>query len=267
MVKIFLSVRNRLAITKKCIQALTKHSTLPHQIHVFDNLTDYRLEEHFEFFYKLLANDFIHQLTFNTKASTFKAFSKAVACNQFGHNHLQDPKKHKYTFLLFLDNDIIVAPGWDSKIRSAWKHIIKNKLDHIQVVNQWPGGIMKRKPSKSIAGFEAEVGKLGGSGFWSIRPNFFDTVGFLDVGPLVGHNKKHDQNYWRKLDKVNHGKPYIVGLKTELAYHTGSLVGSICNRLTKGGEPRFEEADKKIDSMTFDKFWEWIVSQPKLKKW
>ena len=50
MVKIFMSVRNRLGITKKCIEALKKHSKLPHQIYVYDNETNYRLRDHFDYF-------------------------------------------------------------------------------------------------------------------------------------------------------------------------------------------------------------------------
>ena len=50
MIKIFISVRNRLAITKKCIYALKEHSTIKHQIYVYDNETNYRLKEHFDYF-------------------------------------------------------------------------------------------------------------------------------------------------------------------------------------------------------------------------
>jgi hypothetical protein len=50
MIKIFISVRNRLAITKKCIESLILHSEIPHRIYVYDNATNYRLEDHFLFF-------------------------------------------------------------------------------------------------------------------------------------------------------------------------------------------------------------------------
>ena len=268
MIKVMITCRNRLGITKKCIQALQKHSELPHQIYVYDNLTDYRTDDHFSYFSKLYREGIIHQLTFNTKASTFNAFSKAVACNQFGHNHLQDPDKNKYTFLLFLDNDIIVTPGWDSKVRKVWKHIIKHKMKNILAVSQFPGGIMKRNEKVTLGGFESELGKLGGSGFWSLRPNFFETVGFLDVAPLVGANKKHDQNYWRKMETLTNGKSYIAGIKTKLAYHTGSIAGSVCNQLTsKNNDIKFVESDEKIESMEFDDFYEWISNIPQLAKW
>jgi len=49
MIKICLTVRNRLALTKKCLLSLKKHSVVPHQIYVYDNLTNYKLDEHFEF--------------------------------------------------------------------------------------------------------------------------------------------------------------------------------------------------------------------------
>ena len=269
MVKIFLSVRNRLGITKKCIQALQKHSELPHQIYVYDNLTDYRVDEHFSYFSDLYQKGIVQQVTFNTNASTFNAFSKAVACNQFGHNHLQDPNKDKYTYLLFLDNDIIVAPGWDTVLRKVWIHVIKSKMKNIHVITQLPGGIMRARQDLKIEGFDTKLGKLGGSGFWSIRPTFFDTVGFLNIPTLVGANKKHDQNYWRKLDVLNNGKEYILGIQKLLAQHCGSQVGSICNRLTKNKDAdiRFVESDQKIEAMEFDDFYKWISEIPILRKW
>ena len=50
MIKIFLTVRNRLAITAKCITALHKFSELEHQIYVYDNNTTHMLDEHFNVF-------------------------------------------------------------------------------------------------------------------------------------------------------------------------------------------------------------------------
>ncbi len=47
MYKIMLTVRNRLSVTKKAIHALKYHSKIPHQIYIYDNLTNYKLDEHF----------------------------------------------------------------------------------------------------------------------------------------------------------------------------------------------------------------------------
>ena len=106
MIKIFMTVRNRLAITKKCIAAIQKHSTIPYQLYVYDNQTNYKLDEHFKYFSKLYNKGLVTQVVFNTNASTFNAFSKAASCNMFGLLHQQDPEKNKYSFLLILDNDI-----------------------------------------------------------------------------------------------------------------------------------------------------------------
>ena len=83
MIKIFLTVRNRLAITKKCIKAIQKHSTMPYQLYVYDNQTNHRLKEHFEYFADLYEKGLVSQVTFNTNASTFNAFSKAASNNMF----------------------------------------------------------------------------------------------------------------------------------------------------------------------------------------
>jgi len=116
MIKIFMTVRNRLAITKKAIYALKKHSKLPYQLFVYDNATNYRIKEHFSYFLKLYQKGQIAQITFTTTDSTFNAFSKASTCNFFGQQHEEDPKKYTYDFILMIDNDIIANKGMIDKL-------------------------------------------------------------------------------------------------------------------------------------------------------
>lgn len=269
MIKIFLSVRNRLAITKKCIVALRKHSKIPLQIYVYNNLTDYKLDEHFAYFYKLLNKGIISQLTFNTERSTFGAFSKASACNQFGLLHEQDPNKKKIFFLLFLDNDIILHPDWDTTLVQAWRDVKKIGLNNVKVIGQLPGGIKSKTPLKQkIAGVEAKIGKLGGSALWSVQTNFFDQIGYLNISKLIGHNKKHDQHYWNLLDRATKGESYILGLKKSLGLHAGKYAGSVCNRLTVNNNDtetiKFKKAEKEIQNMSFDEFYKKIKNDKSL---
>jgi len=273
MIKIFMTVRNRLAITKKAIYALKKHSKLPYQLFVYDNATNYRIKEHFSYFLKLYQKGQIAQITFTTTDSTFNAFSKASTCNFFGRQHEEDPKKHTYDFLLMIDNDIIVTPEWDLKLQRAWNHVRKNKIDHIKVIGQIPGGIKSRVDSIKIGDMVGRTGKLGGSGLWSVRPNFFTDVGFLNLNSLVGHDKKHDQQYWSLLGKSSQGKPYIMGLNQNLGIHCGKWAGSVCNRLTrnKGNKDKeqkilFEDQEKRIDNLNFDEFYKEIINDRSLCK-
>ena len=267
MIKIAITVRNRLSVTKKCIQSLQKHSDLPHQIYIYDNLTNYKLDDHFEYFKDLYKKGAIHQLTFNTVESTHNAFSKASSLNQFGANHEQDPQKSSTDFLLIIDNDVIVSPGWDTILHQAWKHVRKTKLDNIKVIGQLPGGIKNTQTyAGKVAGFDTKLGKLGGSGFWSLRSDFYRDVGFLDLKQLVGRNKQHDQKTWHEMDKKTNGQPYIMGIKTKLATHVGGMAGSVCNVLShktndaKLKQIQFKEADKKIEAMTFEQFYDTIVN-------
>ena len=274
MVKIFMSVRNRLGITKKCIEALKKHSKLPHQIYVYDNETNYRLREHFDYFADLYERKEIAQITFTSYDSTFNAFSKASTSNFFGLQHEQDPLKDKYTFLLMMDNDIIVTPEWDIILHRAWKFVKHNKMDNIKVIGQLPGGIKpKSKEGYKVGDLVGRIGKLGGSGLWSVRPNFFKDVGLLNLRELVGHDKKHDQLYWKLLNQKTNNKPYIMGLNHKLGIHCGRDAGSVCNRLTrnKGNKKReemikFPEADKKIESQDFDTFYNYIKANVSLHR-
>lgn len=268
MYKIFLTVRNRMSLTIKCINSIINHSTEKPEIYVYDNLTNYKINEHFMYWSILYQKEIISQVTFNTKISTFNAFSKAVACNQFGHLHEMDPNKDKYDFLLFLDNDIIVTPQFDKILKNSWVDIKKNKMNNIKIVGQLPGGIKSKKElNEKIGGYKAKAGFFGGSGLWSVRPNFFREIGFLEVKDFINIHKKHDQNYWRKLGIATNGKEYIMGIDTKLGIHCGSIGGSICNTLTrnkqltqkeKDEKIKFKEVDEKIDNMTFNQFYDMI---------
>ena len=275
MIKIFISVRNRLAMTKKCIQAIKKHSKLKHHIYVYDNASTYRIDEHFQYFCDLYKKKDISQVTFTTEASTFNAFSKASTCNFFGRQHEEDPNKDKYLFLVMMDNDIVVTPNWDLKLRAGWEYVVKNKMNHVKVIGQRPGGIKNLDPEvHKIAGeMTAKVGRLGGSGLWSVRPNFFSDVGFLNLKQLVGQHKRHDQLYWALMQRASGSKPYIMGLQSKLGYHCGPLAGSVCNRLTKNGTKpkvadviKFEEQETSIDSMSFDQFYEMLVKDKRFDR-
>ena len=262
MIKILMTVRNRLGVTKKSIESVERNFVEPYSLQIYDNLTNYKLEEHFEYFGKLFKEGRITQVTFNTKESTFGAFSKAVASNSFGLQHEQDPNKDKVDALLILDNDVIfIHRKADKVIRKCWEDVKRKKMNNIKIIGQRPGGIKYTQPIEGgIAGIPAVKAKLGGSGLWSLRPDFYNDIGYLPLKSLVGKSKQHDQLTWQMCEKATNGKPYIVGLKTKLAVHCGKLAESLCNNLTKIKNKsvmekiKFKEADKRIESLSYDEF-------------
>ncbi len=117
------------------------------------------------------------------------------------------------------------------------------------------------------------MGQLGGSGLWSVRPNFFEDVGFLNIPQLVGRDKQHDQQYWKLLAKSSNGQPYILALNSKLGIHCGKMTGSVCNRLTRArnmtkGQKleliKFQKPDERIDALKFDEFFKIIYSDKAL---
>lgn len=276
MFKIAICVRNRLGITKKCIEAIKKHTKLKHEIYIFDNLTNYRLNDHFLYFNNLFKKGIIQQYTVNSQQSTFDAFSKVVAINQFGYNHQMDPNKNKCDFLVFMDNDMIVNPEWDLYLNEAWIKINEQRLKDIHVVTQYPGGMKQLKPLNfKIRGADAFSGKLGGSGFWATHTNFFTKVGFLNCGQFLKQSKKHDQQYWGKLNRASSNRDYMVAIHAKMVLHTGDMVGSVCNVLTRNSKnikigldkAKFKDTDAKVESLSFDDFYNGIKDQHKLYKW
>lgn len=273
MIKIFISVRNRLAITKKCLHAIKVHSRIPHSIYVYDNATNYLIDNHFAYFCQMYKEGYIDQVCFTSEKSTFKAFSKASTCNFFGQQHESDPNKDNYSFLLMLDNDIIVTPEWDKKLLEAWAYVKKNNLTDIKVIGQLPGGI-KNKGSNFYQindEIKGKVGKSGGSGLWSVRSNFFRDVGFLDLRSLVNHDKKHDQLYWILLDKAARRNPYIMGIDQKLGIHCGKNTGSVCNVLTKNKQNpdkynliKFKDSEEYISNISFEEFYNQVIKDDAL---
>jgi len=250
MIKIFISVRNRLEITRKCLEALDRHSILPHQIYIYDNATNYMVAKHFALYCEQYIKGKIAQVTFTTNSTTFDAFSKASTFNFFGQQHESDPIKNKYRFLVCLDNDVIVTPGWDKIIHDTWLYIKKKKLGHIKLVAQNPGGIKSRSEVYDIMvsgdKLQGSVGELGGSGLWSMKSNFFEDVGFLNLTKLAGLHKQH-------------------------GIHCGKIAGSVCNRLTRNkNNPKkehmilFKDAEEKIGKQNFDDFFKSIVNDDSL---
>ena len=271
MIKIFISVRNRLEITKKCIEALKRHSTIDHQIYVYDNSTNYLVAKHFAYFCEQYIAGNISQVTFTTKISTFNAFSKASTFNFFGKQHEEDPKKGNYNFLVCLDNDIIVMPNWDKHLQIAWDYVKEKKMKSIKVIGQLPGGIKQVATKIMINEIVAKVGRLGGSGLWSMRNNFFTDVGTLNLGPLVKQDKKHDQSYWKLMEQKSNREPYIMGIGVKLGVHCGKVAGSVCNRLTANrNNPKrekliqFKGAEENIGSQNFDEFFKSISDDKSL---
>jgi hypothetical protein len=279
VIKIFLTVRNRLAITKKCIEALEKHSELPYQLYVYNNQTNYKVREHWNYFHRLYEEKRVTQVTFNTNESTYNAFSKASSWNQFGLQHEMDPERGKYDFLLCLDNDVLVLKKWDKRLKATWNHIQKNKLKNIKIVGSLPGGIKDFKKIITVVPDKlyGRLGKLGGSGFWSVRPNYFSDVGFLPIKQLVGQNKRHDINTWALCDRVNGGEEYILGMNPKLAIHAGQFCGSVCNKLTQQNRAsekiklnsiKFEGSEEKIESQSFNEFYNSCINNEKLlREW
>ena len=271
MIKIVITVRNRFAITKKCIESVQRHTVNNYSVYVFDNLTNYRFSDHVSYFQSLFEKGKIDFFSFLNKKSTFNAFSKAASLNFFGHMHQEDPNNDT-DMIVILDNDMILREGWDIITLSCWHKIKQLHLNDIFIVTQYPGGTsIKREIFLDVENVERSfIGFQGGSGFWCLRPDFFDKVGFLDLKYLVNLNKKHDQLYWRKLYQINKGQPYITSLMAPLAFHCGKVAGSVCNLLTRTNDIStitFKEADDFIDSMSFDEFYSYIQKDKEMTKW
>lgn len=272
MIKILVTVRNRLAITKKCIESIKLNTTSSFQLFVYDNLSSYRFRQHIDYYVRMFQQGIITKFVINSKQSTFDCFSKVCSFNEFGFDHEQDPNKDDVDFLLLLDNDMILTPGWDKYALKAINHV-KENMSNIHIITQFPGGVTDRNVDELelIDNMKCQIGTNGGSGFWILRPTFFRDIGFLDCSLVQGLTKKHDQNYWEKISHKVRGKKFSLTIPKIMSLHTGSITGSICNQLTK--EPgntdniRFVDKDQEIDNMSFIDFYNQIKDRKDCQIW
>lgn len=246
---IHISARNRLGFTDKCLEALwayTDTGKIDLRVFLFDNGTDKENQKKiFKYYTDMLSEGLIHTLIINSKDALHNAFGKAVSSNQFAYLQKVWPDAD---YMTILDNDVwIVDKTWTKKISSVFQAFGEDPdyADQIKVVSQAPGGICGEKEWLEIEGMEVMLGVYGGSGFWNVRGNFFEDVGVLNLQDLVGHDKKHDQEYWKLCMKRTKNAKYVAGINHPMSIHAGDGF-SICNALTAGKMGHKEEKEQRL---------------------
>jgi hypothetical protein len=75
------------------------------------------------------------------------------------------------------------------------------------------------------------------------------------------------------LNRAARNQNYTLAIQAKMALHTGGITGSVCNQLTRNKSTdklekiKFKEADLKIDSLSFDDFYNGIKNKNSLYKW
>ena len=108
MISIITAIRNQLAANKLFFESLKKYSALPFELIIIDNGSDDDSAEYF--------------------AEGGAKIIKNRANYSYPYSQNQGISEAKYAVLAFLNNDIIVAPGWDVKIIKAME---MNKVEVI----------------------------------------------------------------------------------------------------------------------------------------
>ena len=245
------TVRNRLQMTKYTLEQLFRSVNFNNwelEIFLYDNLSEFDMEERAQYYGKLLRERWLTQVTFNTKGSTDNAFSKAAANNQFADFHMNSLDKRSIRYLIMMDNDMLCLPGWLEQFDKAWKDVRSDpKLKkEISIVTQHPGGVMGRKRF-SINGTEYTRGTSGGSGLWIVKNDFYDRIGKLNLAKLVGKNKAHDQHYWYRIQRKTGVYNYAVTVFCQKVLHLGGICGSVCNSLHQNGGRNLHQVEKGFD--------------------
>lgn len=127
LVSIIILTRNRLDVSRECIASIRRHTPEPHEIILVDNgSTDGTLP----WLRELTARDTGYRLIENTENLGFSA-----GCNQ-------GMRAARGTFILLLNNDVVVTPEWLSGMLECFTKekvgIVGPMTDNISGVQRWP---------------------------------------------------------------------------------------------------------------------------------
>lgn len=301
MIRIMMSCRERPAYTEKCIEALEKYTESEYELFLFDDRSENKKTH--ELYIRLAEetrekdprHNRIDLLGIIPPKSQVNhgTFGKAwwwvifAYMSTYGHGNRFDDSRRRFDFMVLMDNDIFVKrEGWDRFLMMGWDLINyrtkvgDDRFKNIKILTQAPGGIMSpRGPGqKKFDLFVPEsgryfgqkkeikirIGPCGGSGFWMIKPTYFNEVGTLPLESILGQNKKHDQLSWAIHQQTTKSLMYAGGLWTQtigpkedngvLALHVGHE-HSICNYLTYGHNQirkRIDREERNFKDMTVE---------------
>lgn len=272
---VFIPCRDRIILTKKCIDSIWKNSGIFDKIniYVFDNMSEFS-KERFEYFSGLLESKRICYYSYDTRDSLTNCFGKAVCWNRWinmmerSRDTIQCIPNNRFKadedYYLLIDNDfVIVDDRWGEYFVSAAKQThVACKDTHFLVPS--PGGVPERyrgedKPEYTFKNLfnEKETLKVkmanggGSSGFWFLDHKMllkmkWDSLAFTRV---YSHEKRHDTETWNLIRRKKGSILYVGGVHSTptspIALHLGSVCGSVCNQLSKNN---YEESKHQISN-------------------
>lgn len=218
-VKLFVSVRDRLNITKQTINDLHNGGE-PVDIFVFDDRSSTERKELFKYYEESIANGKINMVVANTDSTTGNyPWGKSVMIAQFAKLMQLYNTPVENGIYGIIDNDQRLSPGWLVTMRQLLEKAEKRWPDRVAVVSPRTEAVHPTVATTVIDNKKVELKYCVGACSWLFRPNFFKKYGLPDLNwkkdSHEGHAGAEDWYYSEIFEKLDH---YIVSLKSPIAF-------------------------------------------------
>lgn len=277
--------RDRLILTKKCIESIYYNSTIfkSTNIYVFDNISQIDKTRR-DLFGNMLEEKIIKYYSYDTFESTTNCFPKAIIFQKFIFameqkmaiiNKIRSHKKYiiRKDYFMLSDNDMIYGPKYDEYFISALNEI-EPKYPTIHFLVKYPGGIPTTVKDRMInltlynrynvrESFNVNLAcSGGGSGHWIMSYRMLQMLKWSpnDYFNTYKHFKRQDTTTWMMIRNKynntfnnNYAKVnYVAGIvppqnNNPLVIHMGGVLGSMCNALEFNNIRSYSEIKSKLD--------------------
>ena len=182
--KICLTIRNRLAYTKKTIQSLRENTPREeYELYIFGNMSDRELEEQWTYLRRLYQRKHVDGIVINTETSTMGRWSKSWAINQcIRLCELQDNASRHWEWLVIIDNDMVIRKPWLDTAKKVYMEA-KSKYPSVMVCSPWddPNPEHPVVAKENYAGVPVKIKRGNGAGCWLVHREFLTKIGLAKI--------------------------------------------------------------------------------------
>lgn len=189
---IFMTVRNRAYVTRQTLEDLRRNSGRAFDLHLYDDRSEEDLPGLWEIYGNLVESGQVSNLVMNRRIPSGVPWGKSYALRQFLASTEATIPAENRQFVVILDNDVELRPGWLSTC-------VETLLDsesiarNLTVASPWDDPHYPRFGTACIGGRVVHIQREHGAACWVTRWGFFKRHGLPDLTHL-GHG--HEEAWY-----------------------------------------------------------------------
>ncbi|MBZ0273764.1 glycosyltransferase family 2 protein [bacterium] len=198
--QIFVSVRNRAAVTRATIREILIHGGGRAELHIFDDRSDREFDPLLELYRELRMRAGIAAIHLQRSVPEGVAWGKSYALAAFLATIAHTLPAERRRFVAMIDNDVELRPGWlDECI--AFLKLPEAKARRITVACPWIDPHYTRFEELRAFGRRLAVQREHGAAAWVFAWDFVERHGLPDIHDPVGPG--HEEAYYVRSMRRN----------------------------------------------------------------